>query len=1119
MRFILFILLLCTSFAQGATYYVRKTGNDSNPGTTGSPWLTIGKAATVLAAGDTVIIGDGDYNEHVQETTSGSAGSLITYQAENQGLASLRAFRLTASYVKLDGLTLSKYSAVGNTWNSAIRVDTTSNNCTVTNCTIKDLPGVIAHDFSFNSAEQRITSASSDFVAAGFEVGSKVYLGASGATIDGVSLFYVNHDQTWQVATVAATTMTLTNGSDPFLDDTGTNYWAFIRAGTTNDGFAAVDCILSGGDGPDNFTLTNTTITNWCGHAIRIRGTGALVEGNTLTNLRSFRAFDYGGSNHVFRRNIVKNCPNVLHYASDEPLIHPPGTGWYDYQAGMFSGFTASGDHQNILFEENWFEDLENQMGRVDDQLTGAYGITFQRNVFVGITAHFSGGRDDMKWYDNTFVRCSFGVAPHALQLGGSAPAQTGYELKRNLFVACGFPGEEESQTRGFYNISANATAPVTSQNFVAGEELLGFASKSGFTEPDGINGGNPLFVDIRDPDGPDNTPWTADDGLKVLPTSPVAGIGGGALGVRAVVSGQPVAHFKVSSPIGWWEGYGESYDPEWLNELPTQRGRPARPYDVPPAFVGVPITITFDAAASISGVGGATTNTAITNYAWNWGDGSAVTNTASTTASHTFTTPGDRTVTLTVTNSSGSTSTYSSVYRLPGPALRVPADYLTIQEAMDAASPGDTILVSSGTYNETLRTNVAGTSGSRIILEGEEGVVIKQFYFEDAYWTVRNINFKGVVPEFQRYVWFRRGGHFGRLESCTVDCEFRDGVAGIDWEGPTVKPLGPDAASDCVVTDCEVRHVFQTRCLILYGARNLIEQCLFEDVQKADFIRAFGENNTIRRNVFRNNYGNNTPGNHPDFIQTFGLNGYGSQDLLIEYNYIEDILTGGLAQLEGNLIPEIGRWTFRNNVFVRVGNTTSCSIPNVTVTNNVFYQCNAENDGNDGHILNFGSRGYGPEGSVVFNFAHGATVKNNVFLECGDNSGSVGWYTVNSPGGPLTGTTFNWNYVARDAFAPMDQNTVSYPDPAYDINEWYEPNGINGGDPLFVNVADPDGPDNQMWTGDDGFQPLTGSILLGAGEDGVDIGAYSEGVATPPTPAAGSINAGTVNATTVTVQ
>lgn len=49
-----------------ATYYIRKTGNNSSAGTSaGTAWLTLGKALSTVASGDTVYVGAGVYREVV----------------------------------------------------------------------------------------------------------------------------------------------------------------------------------------------------------------------------------------------------------------------------------------------------------------------------------------------------------------------------------------------------------------------------------------------------------------------------------------------------------------------------------------------------------------------------------------------------------------------------------------------------------------------------------------------------------------------------------------------------------------------------------------------------------------------------------------------------------------------------------------------------------------------------------------------------------------------------------------------------------------------------------------------------------------------------------------------
>jgi hypothetical protein len=71
--------------AENNKYYVDGTnGNDSNNGTSASPWKTISKAASAVTEGATVYVCAGTYNEHVTMVNSGSEGSPITFMPEEE---------------------------------------------------------------------------------------------------------------------------------------------------------------------------------------------------------------------------------------------------------------------------------------------------------------------------------------------------------------------------------------------------------------------------------------------------------------------------------------------------------------------------------------------------------------------------------------------------------------------------------------------------------------------------------------------------------------------------------------------------------------------------------------------------------------------------------------------------------------------------------------------------------------------------------------------------------------------------------------------------------------------------------------------------------------------------
>jgi len=82
---ICFITIINSLSMHGATYYISKSGSDSNNGKAHSPWLTLSKATKTLAAGDSVLIGPGIYNEPLWPENSGRENAPICYFSSGGG--------------------------------------------------------------------------------------------------------------------------------------------------------------------------------------------------------------------------------------------------------------------------------------------------------------------------------------------------------------------------------------------------------------------------------------------------------------------------------------------------------------------------------------------------------------------------------------------------------------------------------------------------------------------------------------------------------------------------------------------------------------------------------------------------------------------------------------------------------------------------------------------------------------------------------------------------------------------------------------------------------------------------------------------------------------------------
>lgn len=389
---------------------------------------------------------------------------------------------------------------------------------------------------------------------------------------------------------------------------------------------------------------------------------------------------------------------------------------------------------------------------------------------------------------------------------------------------------------------------------------------------------------------------------------------------------------------------------------------------------------------------------------------------------------------------------------------------FLTVQKAVNMAQPGDAVHVGAGTYLQDVMTYRSGTSNAPIVLDGQGLATVRSFLLRHQYIALYNFTIAGRTNYYQSLLYMSRGAHHCVISNNVVDGAFNDKVYPVSWMTPSTLPFGEDAASDTLFVSNTITRGIACTMMSIMGDRNIIRGNRLIDGNMVDWFRLWGRSNVITGNICSNNI-ESTAGNHPDFIQTFGNNGYGSRWQTIENNLVVTSTNMQINMLTSDgMTNDIRDWTFRNNVYVDVGYAGPVVIPNTTYYNNLFLRCN--NVGG-GHVLVFNHLTF----NGVYYQADGARVFNNIFLDCGDSRTNVGWYMIETN---LVDVAADCNYVAKSNYGAVKVDLLhrAIGDPGgwdYMCMAWYEPHGINGGDPMFVSERQHD------------FRLKEGSPLIGA--------------------------------------
>jgi hypothetical protein len=1125
------------------TYYVTKTGSDSNAGMTpDAPLLTIQRALNLAVTNGAVINVDaGDYPEYVTTVANN-----VTIRGDEDGETSLRGLWVNGEdNVTVERLTFWKGQGVGVSYTSSVRISG-ADSTVIKDCVFRDSPVLNRTNWTFSSVSNSIYSVSgSDWAAAGFEVGGKIRTGASTYP----PYAFENSDRNFTISSIVGDAVYVVEAVDV---ETNASPWSIIYASPADHtGVRGIEIVVSSTTPCSNTRIIGNTFTNIYAIGISTADGGPTeISGNTF-DTTAWASIRYGGDNLTVASNLFLDCQNFVYYTTGETNLHVGGSDYWDFVQGFVR--TDSTPGTNITISRNWFENIHNPLGQLSGDISSGWTVT--SNVFVGVAKQWDGMfRGSPTVLNNTFYRVSFdnSSSGHAILLNALA---TNIVVMRNAFIDVGDHGDTNSE--GFYATATQVNSTYAS-NFVTSCELMGWRGMSTFTETNGINGGDPLLFNLQSPRGPDGIPFTDDDGLAPLPGSPLAIHGIGALPVKSAAA--PIVRFSI--PVTEPAVYGPDFNPAWDDVPAYSRTNYVRPWNTLDNTIGnVPATVFIDASDSISGNLSSTDNYGINLYVFDWGDG-AIHESNTATNHHVYLWPGTFTVTVRARNTSGNWATNALQYRVLAQDTfahdifhvatngnnttgtgSYAAPWATIAKAVSSVTAGDYIAVHAGKFtgNNDLNNNVATTT-DRISIHGF-GAQADSFRIRYSNWTVHGFDIDSDAPTTSYGVYVFQTADNARVENCFIH-DLGGSLFGGDYAvGSSTPSQAPtDQSTNGAIIGCTFTNI-ASPCIQIFGGLGWTVSNFraINTAGEGDFIRPRGKGHTIQ-DGYVYNLNNRDSGGHPDFWQLDDQDGdgYWLKDLLFQRILVEGLahrdIPGGavtltkatnttlvtvsapifaaymddpetsmniavdghpdfpdgwtwsitnyisstqvevssaygetnqtftitdadaaMGQLESGAFADQTRYTnviFRNMIFKNVRGTMSDSLDGLHFENCAFIQ-----SGRVGNV----TAGGGTRGS-----SWGTTFTNCIFVGVAlTDATDTGWYFNDEtvPTGTHTNTSVfaDFNYVGGVTYVAKDSSWT------YDGQNVHS---INGGDPMFVNLALND------------FRLATNSPLIGVGTD-----------------------------------
>jgi hypothetical protein len=225
---------------------------------------------------------------------------------------------------------------------------------------------------------------------------------------------------------------------------------------------------------PNNVLIKGNVLDGLMFHNIVLFVTNSTVENNEIRNT-SMDVFRIWGHDVLIRANYV-------HDIVDDPVNHADFIQTFGYD---------DEDAYNIVIDGNLMVNSFAQPCNLsNDNSLRQHDWIFRNNVYYRVAGTCNVGIPNVSFYNNTFYDCSY----HNDSFAIGFLSQTGFNgnngiVKNNIFI-----GSNRSTT-GWYTKSANLTL-TADYNYVA-SLAPSFGAKAGFSEPHGVNGGDPKFRDL----------------------------------------------------------------------------------------------------------------------------------------------------------------------------------------------------------------------------------------------------------------------------------------------------------------------------------------------------------------------------------------------------------------------------------------------------------------------------------------------------------------------------------------------------------------------------------------------------------------------------------------------